>query len=207
MTAKGIAELLAIDEAWKVELAAMLSQIGLVTLPRELADQILSGASFEWVATADIPSLSQRLIEHIPRLGEVAKVIGYQEIRYDEAEGRMSHEQFGGHILKVASDYEQLIASQKSGYEALNTMNDRMSWYAPNVLHALSDLINSDANSSAVTIPIAELKPGMIVTEDACDENGSVLVKSGQVLTAASCHFLRFSGRSAGSIRVHIKEA
>lgn len=73
-----IAKDLEIENPWTMEVAIMLSPLGLLTLPLELKKKIDEGAVLskeEEAAAAEVPEISSRLLGHIPRLEETAELI------------------------------------------------------------------------------------------------------------------------------------
>jgi response regulator RpfG family c-di-GMP phosphodiesterase len=73
-------------DAWQVELAAMLASVGRVTLPPTVAAKADAGTALDAVE-ADmvqrVPEVGSMLIANIPRLEEAARIILYQDKRYD----------------------------------------------------------------------------------------------------------------------------
>src|SRR5690606_31553364 len=76
--ASAVASELGIRDLWEIEVAAMLSQVGAVTLPPEIAEKLFSGAPLgpdEQRLVDGVPAVSASLISHIPRLEGVARTI------------------------------------------------------------------------------------------------------------------------------------
>jgi hypothetical protein len=63
--------------SWQFELAAMLSQIGCITLPPDLVESAYARATLsddEWTAFRAHPASGTRLLANIPRLGAIAAI-------------------------------------------------------------------------------------------------------------------------------------
>ncbi|MHC4294332.1 MAG: HD domain-containing phosphohydrolase, partial [Planctomycetota bacterium] len=79
---KHIARQLGLHDTWKFEVAAMLSQIGCITLPPETLEKIFAGQELsgeEESMFASHPDVGGRLIVHIPRLEPIAHMIARQQ--------------------------------------------------------------------------------------------------------------------------------
>ena len=82
-----LAEALALPNPWQYEIAALMSQIGCITLPGDVlskvyADQELTPEESEMYA--EHPLTGASLLEKIPRLEQVTKMIEWQQKRYDQ---------------------------------------------------------------------------------------------------------------------------
>jgi len=72
---------LGIESSWKLEVAAMLSQLGCITLETELIEGLYCGKKLtrEEQARVDLhPSVAKDLLSNIPRLESIAWIIGQQ---------------------------------------------------------------------------------------------------------------------------------
>jgi len=80
-----IANALGLEDRWQVEVAAMLSQLGLITLPDETAEKLHKGQklSAEEVAMlARVLSVSAELLANIPRLEGVCELLAKRVTRF-----------------------------------------------------------------------------------------------------------------------------
>jgi len=143
--AKKIAERLNIERPFEIELAAMLSQIGCITLPVEIIEKKLKGDTLtinERKMFFEHPLTGKKLLSNIPRLEGTAEAIAYQLKQYD---GRgMPNVNLKGNaipltsrILKVVIDFDTLKNSGNSDKHIIDKMYKRLGWYDPNVLAAL----------------------------------------------------------------------
>lgn len=125
--------------SWVMDLAAMLAPIGWVTVPTEVAARVVAlgdRASRDDRALADhVPEVGAKLIERIPRLEQVAKIVRYQAKNYDG--GGWPHDDIGGEripvearLLKICNDlmdkagHRALLASHVSDLFAKKTQYD-----------------------------------------------------------------------------------
>ncbi|MEI6291887.1 MAG: response regulator, partial [Chloroflexota bacterium] len=73
------------DQAWEIEVAALLSQVGAVTMPRDILERWHKGELLEEHETKmirAIPRLGKLLIKNIPRLENIAEAVGYQNCTF-----------------------------------------------------------------------------------------------------------------------------
>jgi response regulator RpfG family c-di-GMP phosphodiesterase len=76
-----LAEVLHLENAWQYEIAALMSQLGCVTLPPEIIETVYAGQklSAEEQAQYDAhPSIAGELLSRIPRLEPIGWMIKYQ---------------------------------------------------------------------------------------------------------------------------------
>lgn len=192
---------LGMEDAWRLELAAMLSQIGCAALPAEILRRAYRGEPLpgdKAYAFAMHPKIAADLVSNIPRLREVAEIISYQEKRYDGGglppDGLKGERiPFGARILKVALDFDTLEAlyrqkrqSENAVADALERMRDRLGWYDPDVLDALESLATLPDGFEPRLLPGEELAPGMLLDQDVTDLTGELVFGRGLELNALS---------------------
>ena len=182
--ARRLAEAVAHPAPWQVELAAMLSQLGAVTLPPDLLDRADAGADLredEQRMLAGLPEVTARLLGNIPRLEPCARMIllaGATPLPAgDDSIGR------GARVLRLMADYERLIAGGSSAAAALAEL--RQQGHPVAAIEALSALDADPAARRLVAVTVRELRPGMVLDEDVRARNGVLLVARGQELTSA----------------------
>jgi response regulator RpfG family c-di-GMP phosphodiesterase len=196
-TAMAIASKVQAEDSWEIGLAATLSQIGTMAIPQELFEKLAQGDSLdldEQHVLASVPAVGQELLERIPRLENVARIVLYQNKHYDGEgfPGDAVSEQdipLGARILKIGNDLQKLQASGKSRREALREMNQREGWYDPSLLPGTSgpdDAKRTQAESfKVVQIPLRELQAGLKLASDVTTSGGRKLVAAGTVISEA----------------------
>ena len=131
---------LRVEDAWEVELAAMLSHVGCLALPPATLQRVLEGRELlpeESRAYAEHPAVGAALLERIPRLGAVARIVRWQATRFADAP---QDAPLGAAILKAALDYDALVATGLAGSSAVLRMKSRPGWYHPRVLAAFAQI-------------------------------------------------------------------
>ena len=195
-----IAEKLNAKGKWELELAAMLSQIGCVTVPEETLANIFAGKPISQKEHSMFnahPGVGRDLITNIPRLEGVAEAIGLQELRFDGRgglEGAPSGVEIplGARILKLALDFDMLVSSGLDEREAFGRIAAKgRSWYDPSVILALKEAMNVRDQYKTVNLPIADLLSGMIFNKDVRGSSGILLIAKGQEVTPSIIARLR----------------
>src|SRR5262249_45053498 len=136
------ARALGLEQVWELELAAMLSQIGRVTVPMAIQQKLNAGLGLsgpEKDVLMRIPEIGARLLANVPRLESVSRIVLYQEKRYDGSGfpvDAVAGEDIpmGARILKVLNDLRGLEAGGKPRFKALEELRSRRGWYDPRVI-------------------------------------------------------------------------
>lgn len=188
-----IAKLLKIKNIWKIEIAALLSQIGCIAVPEKIVWKAFSGVqltSHENNIFKTYPKVGFDLINKLPRLEEIAQIILYQNKNIDGTgfpEDHIGHEKIpiGSRILKVVNDYDILILSGKKEDMAFNIIKDTKNIYDKNIIFALQKTIIESKNISVLSLTINELTNNMIIYEDIYTKDGKMLLKKGQQVSSS----------------------
>jgi response regulator RpfG family c-di-GMP phosphodiesterase len=189
---RAMAEQLKLPEVWSYELAAMLSQLGCITLPTEVMEKLAAGeeiSDFERSQFNKHPEIGARLLQHIPRFEAIARMVKQQNEQPANIEmgNNLNLEQkgiLGGQILKVALAYDGLISSGKSGEDAISELRSKPEDYDPALVQALV-AGEGGASFEVMNLPITKLKPGMILDQNIFSTSGTLLVAKGQELSMA----------------------
>lgn len=187
-----IAEAMRVEESWQTEIAAMLSQVGCITVPEETLRKVYTGESLtaeELKMLRSYPKVGHDLLAHIPRLEPVAEIIACQEKLYggtgvtDDFK-RGTAIPLGARILKVALDFDKLVEGKFTRNEAYREIKSRENWYDPEVVEALGTTLASDESMYRVeTLQVKDLLVNMILGENVFDRRGVLLIAEGQEVT------------------------
>lgn len=191
--ARRIADHFRIENSWEIEIAAMLSQIGCVSVPEEILQKIAGGKP---VVEKEInlyhqhPQIGHDLIARIPRMETVAEIVANQNRRFnDKIEtptpiGNIELVKIGSRILKVVLDYDKLLNSGNFPGTVLNELAGREGWYDTEVLGALKKIIDERTEEYISSeLSISQLKPGMILAEPLVSNKGILLLAAGHEVT------------------------
>lgn len=193
-----MAEKLGREEIWQFELAAMLSQVGCLALPPETLDRILVGEELtdqeqaEYAKHADIGG---RLVANIPRLWDVGQMIANQmePFSWSPSDAEPSERDaviLGGHLLKIAADFDLLLSQGFEPQEARQHLQDAMDEYDPDLVEVLGALKLAGGSSVRRSMPVRDLEPGMVIDADVRGANGFLIIARGQELTNTSIRHL-----------------
>lgn len=196
--ARALIRELGASNAWAIEIGAMLADIGMVTLPDDTMQRFLKGevlSETEKKMVNDLPEMSARLIQKIPRLEEVARIVRYQRKDYnggglpvDEVSGTSIPE--GARIIRVLNDYFRVLGKGASAQEAYNMLSVSREWYDPAVLKALARVAKgisgpSGAGSRLRKVGAKSLVVGQTLRSDIFGKDGTLILRANTVLGAA----------------------
>jgi response regulator RpfG family c-di-GMP phosphodiesterase len=200
-----LAEKLEVKETWQLEAAALLSQIGSVTIPPEVTLKMRLGHALstnEKEILLRIPAIGSSLITNIPRLEEVARIILYQNKQFDgggfpEDELRGAAIPLGARMLKVLCDLAHLEARGIPRDLALQQLRAKQGSYDPRVLGALSAVVPTqapadDAENKVITaVKFSQLRIGHLLQSNVETKSGILLVPTATRITPMLIHWLR----------------
>jgi response regulator RpfG family c-di-GMP phosphodiesterase len=181
---------LEVSPTWQVEMAAMLSQIGCITLPPDTVEKLYFGrplAEDELPMVARLPAIADQLLAHIPRLEEVREILRHMDDRFEgpNAGGlRAESIPIGARILKVALAFDILEASQLTRLQAMAVLIGRHGDNDPRVLKALESLVEDSEQKALVPVKVQDLKEGMVLAADVVTPTGMLLIARGHEVTA-----------------------
>ncbi len=193
-----LAEAVGVHDVWKMELVALLSQIGVIALPASILQKQRSGQKL----TADEASIAKRihqvshnLIVKIPRLEGVAEAIRYGDKNYDGSgspEDGVSEDNIpmGARLLKILTDLTEIQHSGVTDAGAIGMMRRRTGVYDPKILDTCEALFGAAQRrrpliQTGKATAAEDLAAGMQLTSDIETKCGLLLVSSGHVLTDA----------------------
>ena len=190
---KQVGTLMGLSNLWRLETAAMLSQVGFVILPQETLNKIYRGEELEGEEKQvyDMhPVITSDLLRNIPRLEEVARIITYQEKHLDGTgnprdEVKGDQIPVGSRILKAVLDFDMLEVKGMEQDEILRVMEDRPGWYDPAVLRALGK------KYQVMNVGVSHMVDGMILGQDVLSKEGKLLISKGQAVSQPLVERLR----------------
>jgi response regulator RpfG family c-di-GMP phosphodiesterase len=197
-----IAAAIGVGDSWEMEAAAMLSQIGWVTLPpailaKATGNQVMNPE--ELVAFRAQASSAARILEKIPRLGPVARIVEMQHTAFKDLPRQpklnpLDLAEVGGQVLKAALDFESLRKQGLRHETVLSRMSETSGVYMPEVLAAMAAVAGNLINAEIRSISLAKLAAGMILEEDLQSEHGVLLLAKGEEVTTTFVERLLRSG-------------
>jgi response regulator RpfG family c-di-GMP phosphodiesterase len=176
---------------WHVDLAVMLSQVGVLTLPPTVLERMEANEAIspdEQAMVDRLPALAEQVLAGIPRLEAVRDGIRLQGARYADppsSPGAPAGDglPLGARVLRVVQDYDSLETAGKPATEALRAMTGRSGTYDPRLLHALTTWLADARSGEVVPIRVGELFCGMVLADDVVAESGVKLLPRGHEIT------------------------
>jgi len=174
---------------WQYEVAAMMSQLGCVTLPAETIDAVYKGEKLSSTEQAQYdahPIVAYDLLSKIPRLEPIAWMIEQQNRDAKEADDSQPPDmRTGSKILRLILDYEKLIHQGSSRSEAAHVLARRNTGFNPEFFQALVTLDPNADEGDIRSCRIDDLAPGMIIQQEVLNLDGGLLVSKGHEVTPA----------------------
>ena len=199
-----LAEHLKLGPLWQLDMAAMLSPIGRVTLPPEVRSKLRTGEPLdkdEKDIVAHIPEATRDLIANIPRLKDVSEIIYYQRKGFDGSgfpKGAVAGKDIpaGARILRLLSDIIRVAGNKPCTTAAFAKLKPEH--YDPKIYAAARTLFVKDgAEAETDTAPQPEtvtflfLRPGQVLAKDLESDRGQLILAAGHELTPAHIEKLR----------------
>ncbi len=186
-----IAEISETENLWEVEIAAMLSQIGCISVPEEILRKAALGEPLtegELQLYLQHPQAGCNLIKHIPRMETIAEIIANQNRRTNDV---ASQDQYisemarrGASILKIALDFDRALEQENSPHEAFYKMSARAGLYDAEILEDLKTLIDGKFEEYIYDLKlVSELTFGMILCEPIINKDNRTIIESDSEVT------------------------
>jgi len=169
---------------WQLEAAAMLSQIGYISLPIELVEKLYYGKRLtadERVLADGAPLVAQKLLGRIPRLEPVMEILDACRGKNDLPEGLIKA---GAGILSLVLEYDAQIAQGHSAEVAVSAVRAQSGRFDAKSVECLESLVGLAAGAREVKeVPVGRLTPGMVFMDDLFTQIGTLLVPKGFEVT------------------------
>jgi DNA-binding NarL/FixJ family response regulator len=182
---------LGLSSHWEWGLAAFVSQIGCVALPKEMLFKVEACQKLteeERRLFESHPEVAGKLLAAIPRLEDVAAIVTAQfgslntnDLPDDPRQWDMRSA--GQLLLRAAIEYDRLVSRGASRDSAVTTLRQSTLKFPSIVLKALAGLSTTAMGTVVRQIRLADLTVGMILDEDLVSPKGIRLVPSGAEVT------------------------
>lgn len=206
-----LARSLKVSDVWELEVAAMLSQIGNVTIPPVVTLKAKTGRALTEVE-ADmlqrVPEVGSMLLANIPRLESVARIVLFINKRFDGTgfppdSTKGENIPLGSRILRFLFDLADMQHAGNTRLQALAQLSQRDHHYDPQVLEAANVCLSLATEVTKIAapvlkqLPIAKLRAGQILRSDIKTNDGQLLIAAGNTITAPMlerlCNFSRIN--------------
>ncbi|TWT42899.1 response regulator [Botrimarina hoheduenensis] len=187
--ARELGEAAEIDNAWELEIAAALSQLGAVALTEQTLAKVAQGQP---LTAAESELLSKQyetaaeLIAEAPRLDQIARVVALQATAALPATGDDPVMLRNASLLAIALEFDHLTANAGCGaMEAVDRLATDSKSYDPLAINALRKVVAKHDARRIIDVELNELIDGMHLVEDLKTTTGMVLVAKGHDVTAS----------------------
>jgi CheY-like chemotaxis protein len=177
-------ESLGARDFWQLEAAAMLSQIGYLSLPVTLVDKLYNGDVLtpeEKTLSEGVPEVAMNLLENIPRLDPVIQILA--ALRWtDEQIMRLGDGTIGlgTRALSLVLEYDMLLTQGHSTDVAIQTLRGRASRFGEDLIEKFGHHLGAGSGKTeARQIALKAVKPGMVIMQDIRTQSGTLLVARG----------------------------
>ncbi|MBC7842206.1 MAG: response regulator [Gemmatimonadaceae bacterium] len=171
-----------VSRRWDIEVAALLSQIGSVTLDNSTLTRWYHNRELtpsEQAQIARLPEIAETLIAEIPRLETVRSILRRQFEPSDAVQLPV-----GAAILAIARDFETLSGEGFDAEASLSTMEGRGKRYNAELLHAFREIRGNAAPAAAIhEMEMIDVADSMVFAADVHAPNGLLLIARGQRVT------------------------
>lgn len=191
---KIVAQALGLANTWDIEIAALLSDIGRVTIPPEITKKQQAGETLsnsEKDIWSKLPEISAKLVANIPRMEEVSEIVHYRNKNYDGTgfpADALSKEEIpiGARILRVVDGF----LSSKQNALSLHWLDSNNNLYDPSVVEAVRQSIDNikahsffaPVTASIRKVTLKELHSGQKLCSDVRTLDNVLVMAAGLVL-------------------------
>lgn len=181
---RSIVEYLMLQSQWQIEAAAILSQLGAVTLSEEILMKLNEGEPIDPTDKLEIAAAittSVQMLEDIPRLEPVLEILRYLclDMRGIVPNGSSAAPP-GALLLRFVLQWDQLEAQGLGQTEAFARLATLEGPYDREMLEILKSMPPAASTlSSPRPTAVRNLTPGMVLAEDLVRNNGVVILPRG----------------------------
>jgi response regulator RpfG family c-di-GMP phosphodiesterase len=178
-------------EPWSVEVAAMLSQIGQITLDEEVIQKLYRGQPLDAAEEAQVerlPTMVDSLLANIPRLERIRSMVlgAHRPIGNADEAVRV-----GAAILDVVLRFDTIAIPGGNPADAVAKVCAERPKLDPALAEALRTTVAELYEAGIARLKVGELRPGMVLASDVVTVHGALLLTRGQEVTAALVERLR----------------
>jgi len=205
---KHMATELGLSNVWSYEIAAMLCDLGCITLPPTTLSKVMAGETLD-ANEEDIfrshPALAGELLNKIPRLGKISGMIAQQQLGFAESQCSPDNLpddpiKLGGMMLKSAIDFDLLTSQDTPINSAISMMREREGLYHPVILKVLKNIQLIERKMDIRSVKVSEVQVLMIADEEIKTANGLLLMAKDQEVTKPIMERLRSFSKTVGVV-------
>jgi CheY-like chemotaxis protein len=204
-TVRKLCAAIALEQSWRVEFAALLSQLAVVSLADETVRKLYDGEPLddrERRRLAEGMGTIKRILGNIPRLEGVTSVMDELVRRFD-AQPQPEPASIEVDLLLVAMDLDARESRGEPTAAALRAIRSTEPAYRSEVLGAFEALRRDPSRMEVATVAVEGLSDGMVLCEDLKTSDGILVLPRGFAVNESSReHLANFAGSFSGTVRV-----
>jgi CheY-like chemotaxis protein len=193
---RSVVEYLLLQGQWQIEAAAVLSQLGAVTVSEEALMKLNDGEELDESDRREIAGgieTSVQMLEGIPRLEPVLEILKYLG---RDAKGKSSSAPGaappGAMLLKLVLQWDVLESQGLSQADAFARLSAQHSAYDAEMISSLTNMpAVAGAHTASSSTGLRDLKPGMVLAEDLVRKNGVVILPRGFEIDSSLLEHIR----------------
>jgi response regulator RpfG family c-di-GMP phosphodiesterase len=175
------------QDSWPLEAAAMLSQIGYLSVPVELVEKVHYGETLtpeERALVSATPEVASKLIGHIPRLEPVTALLGAMSESGEPLTRLKGKNQTWAKVLRLLTAFDALISQGHPPEEALQLLERRVQPAEAELVQQFAAYLGASVGESQIVeLPLRQVRPGMTILQDLRTDLGALLVARGFEVT------------------------
>jgi response regulator RpfG family c-di-GMP phosphodiesterase len=181
-----------VESPWRFEIAAMLSQLGCISLHPDVIEAAYAGNALspeDQKRFDEHPQIARDLLINIPRLEPTAWMIGQQYLRGEDGgppNGDALPKEvlsLGAKMLKIANKFDDLRVKGLPDQEILKQLRADHAHYDRQLVDALEGLEPAATTMELRSVLVSKLTSGMVLQQEIRTHGGLLLVTKGQEVT------------------------
>lgn len=206
------AQKLALKSSWSFEIAAMLSQLGCVTLSQDLVNAAYAGGRLsdsDQKKYDGHAAIAAQMLSRIPRMEAIAQMIAFQtspaaDIKAATPEEKIEIE-YGIQLLRTGSAFDAFLNSGMSPTEACQQVRATTKGVNQAILGVLGDL-HLELPLQTRECNVRELAVGMVLHQDLYTATGALIAAKGFELSHAWIERLQnYAQRDLISVKLKVQ--
>jgi CheY-like chemotaxis protein len=195
-TVRKLAGELKLEHSWRVEFAALLSQLGCVSLPDETVRKLYDGDAIddsERSKLIDNMDTANKILGNIPRLEAVTELLETLKLHTAGKSIASRAPNPAAGLLLAAVDADTLEAQGFDSKETLSRLHAKAETYGEQTLGALRRVKDGPGELQTTAATVDDLADGMILCEDLKTPDGVVILPRGFAINRSSReHIMNF---------------
>jgi response regulator RpfG family c-di-GMP phosphodiesterase len=173
-------------DGWELEVAAMFSHLGAITLPEATAEKLYAATPLtphESAMVERVPAVTERILANIPRLEGVQQILANYRRTFAsvESDGLLP---VGARVLRILLDYDELETQGIPEDVAVDAMRSRDGVYDHELLDAFARVVGVGRQRDRVReVGVRDVRVGMTLAADVRSRAGQLLIARGYPVT------------------------